>query len=320
MVLMIAVILGVGFTFAVRYLAAANEARAEAEFPPEGDFVDVGGTAVHYVQRGTGPDVVLIHGAGGFTREFTFDFVDRLTDRYRVTVFDRPGLGYTERPRDFGVFSRDMETPREQARLLQDASAALGVDRPIVLGHSFGGAVALAWALERPESIAGIVMDGGVSNEWEGGVGGFYNNTAAPLGGALVVPMLTAFATDAYIANTIQAIFRPQPVPEGYTDYIGARISARRETLRANGRQVHGLKPHIVEMVPHYGGIDIPVEIIHGDQDTIVPLDVHSIPLSKQIPGANLVVLEGVGHMPHHAAPDVVVAAIDRAAASAGLR
>lgn len=317
---MIALTLVLGFTVVVRYLASGNEARAEGAYPPEGSFVNVDGTSVHFVQRGEGPDVVLIHGAGGFTREFTFEFMDRITDRYRVTVFDRPGLGYTERPRHFSVFSRDMESPREQARLLQDASALLGVERPVVLGHSFGGAVALAWALERPDSIAGIVINGGVSNEWEGGLGRFYNTTASPLGGAIVVPMLTAFASDAYINETIKAIFAPQPVPEGYVDYVGARISARRETLRANGRQVHGLKPHIIEMVPHYGGIDIPVEIVHGDKDTIVPLDIHSIPLSNQITGANLTVLEGVGHMPHHAAPDEVEAAIDRATTRAGLR
>lgn len=316
--LLLALVLGA--VFAVRVAAARAEAAAERAHPPEGQFVEVEGTRIHAVQRGSGPDIVLLHGAGGSTRDFTFAFMDRLTDRYRVTAFDRPGLGYSDRPRRYGLFSRRAETPREQARLLQDAAAALGVEQPIVLGHSFGGAVTLAWALERPDNIAGIVMVGGVSNEWEGGLGWFYNVTASPLGGAVIVPLATGFASEDYINGTIDGIFRPQVAPDGYAAHIGPRISARRETLRANGRQVHGLRPFIIDMVPEYPSIAVPTEIVHGEADDIVPLRVHSIPLSGQIPGSVLTVLEGVGHMPHHVAPDDVIAAIDRVAARAGLR
>ncbi|MEL6690209.1 MAG: alpha/beta hydrolase [Pseudomonadota bacterium] len=307
-------------TLAVRFIAAGNERAAEEAFPPEGSFVEVNGVPVHYVQEGEGPDVILLHGAGGSTRDFTFDFVERLTDRYRVTVFDRPGLGYTGRPEAYGVWSRDAETPREQARFLQEASDKLGIETPIVLGHSFGGAVAMAWALERPDDTGAIVMVGAVSNEWEGGVGQFYNVTASPAGGGIVIPLATAFVSEDYIENTLKAVFRPQPVPEGYAEHIGPRMSARRETARANGRQVHGLKPYIVEMVPHYGSLTLPIEIVHGDADDIVPLKVHSIPLSKQVPGAVLTVLEGIGHMPQHVAAEDTVAAVDRAASRAGLR
>lgn len=130
----------------IRVQAARQEAAAEAAYPPEGQFVDVDGVRVHLVQEGEGPDVVLLHGAGGSTRDFTYQFVDRIKDRYRVTVIDRPGLGYSDRLRDYGLFSRAAETPRDQARLLQAAAALVGVETPIVLGHSFGGAVALAWA------------------------------------------------------------------------------------------------------------------------------------------------------------------------------
>lgn len=304
----------------VRIVAASNERAAEAAYPPEGQFTEVGGVPLHYVQRGEGPDLVLLHGAGGSTRDFTFNFVDRLTDRYRVTVFDRPGLGYTGRPERYGIWSRDAESPREQARFLQAAADGIGVTNPIVLGHSFGGAVAMAWALERPEDTAAVVMVSGVANEWEGGLGWFYNVNASPAGGALFVPAATAFVPQSYIDNTVEGIFRPQPAPEGYAEHIGPRMSARRETARANARQVHALKPHIIEMVPGYGDLDMPIEIIHGDADDIVPLDVHAIPLSGQAPGAALTVLDGVGHMPQHTNSADVEAAIDRAAARAGLR
>ena len=95
---------------------------------------------------------------------------------------------------------------------------------------------------------------------------------------------------------------------------IGATLSIRRDSLRANSRQVNGLRPFVVEMSARYVDLSLPVEIVHGDLDTIVPMAIHSQPLSQLIPGANLTILEGVGHMPHHIAPEAVEAAIDRAA------
>jgi len=127
---------------------------AERDFPPEGQFILVNGRQVHAVVRGQGPDVILIHGAGGNTREFTFSFMDRLTDRYRVIAFDRPGLGYTDRvsPDFDGAFNTDAESPADQAAMLQAAAAQLGASRPIVLGHSYGASVALAWGLNHPDA------------------------------------------------------------------------------------------------------------------------------------------------------------------------
>jgi len=90
--------------------------------------------------------------------------------------------------------------------------------------------------------------------------------------------------------------------------------------MRANAQQVNNLYPHIVKMSKQYSGLSMPLEIVHGDADTIVPLSVHSEPLSRQVPGANLTVLEGIGHMPQHVAAGEVEDAIDRAAARAGLR
>ena len=75
------------------------------------------------------------------------------------------------------------------------------------------------------------------------------------------------------------------------------------------------LRPYVVEMSAQYGQIKVPVEIVHGDADTIVPLAVHSAKVPGQIAGANVTVLPGIGHMPQHTNPDDVIAAIDRVAA-----
>jgi pimeloyl-ACP methyl ester carboxylesterase len=298
--------------------ATSRERAAEAAHPPEGAFVAVGGRQVHYIQRGRGPDVVLIHGASGSTRDFSFGFVDRLATRYRVTAFDRPGLGFTDRASDAfgGALNTAAESPAVQAAMLAAAARELGIVRPVVLGHSYGGAVALAWGLDHDP--AALVVVAGASNPWPGGLGALYNVNASALGGAGVVPLITAFAPDDRAARVIDSIFAPQPAPPGYADHIGVGITLRRETLRANARQVNSLRPHVVAMAARYPTLGLPVEIVHGDLDTIVPLAIHSEPLSRQIPGARLTVLPGIGHMPHHAAPEAVEAAVDRAVARAG--
>ncbi len=301
-------------------VARERAARAEAVFPPTGDIVDVGGTGVHVHIEGTGPDLVLIHGASGNTRDFTHSFIDQLTDRYRVIVVDRPGLGWTDRlPGYKGPLNARSESPQEQAALIAAALDHVGSRRAVVVGHSYGGAVALALTLDHPDRVAGLVMLAGASNPWDGDLGTLYAVNSSAIGGATVVPALSAFAPRGMVEGIVADIFAPQDPPEGYIKAIGAGLTLRPESLRANAQQVNGLLPHIVDMVPRYGTITAPTEIVHGDADDIVPLAVHSVPLSQQIPGARLTVLEGVGHMPHHARPQDVTDAIDRAARRAGM-
>lgn len=301
--------------------AGRREAATEAANPPLGGFVTVAGREVHYLQMGTGPDLVILHGAGGNIRDFTMDFAQRLTDRYRVTLFDRPGHGYTPAaPALRGALARGGESPEAQARLLQGAAAKLGVTAPLVMGHSFGGAVAMAWATYLPETLAGVVNVSGVSNPWPGELNWTYKLNGSALGGLLAVPALAAFLPRAKSEEIAAGIFTTQDMPAAYPEAAAIALSTRRVTLRANARQVLNLRPHVVVQSARYGGITVPLEIVHGDADTIVPLAVHSEPLSRQVPGANLTVLDGIGHMPHFVRPEAVIAAIDRAAARADLR
>ena len=294
--------------------ASFRESRAEDRFPPQGEFVDVDGARVHYVTRGSGPDIVLLHGASGNLRDFTFSLVGRLAETYRVTAFDRPGLGYTDR------IDPDGASITQQADLLAAAAAQLGLDRPIVLGHSYGGAVALAWAVHHPEKLSALVLLAAASNPWESDLSTFYQVTSSDLGGALAVPAITAFTPTPVVNDMIERVFAPQSAPEGYAGHIGAPLTLRRASLRANAQQRASLLEEIEALHTRYGEIDVPTEILHGDADTTVGLSIHSRPLSDQIAGANLTVLDGVGHMPHHADEDAVVAAIHRAARRAGLR
>ncbi|MEM6389516.1 MAG: alpha/beta hydrolase [Pseudomonadota bacterium] len=300
--------LAVGLTF---WRAARNSEAALAEYPPTGEFVEVDGLPVHYLTLGTGPDLVLIHGASGNLRDFSFSLMDQLSDRYRVTAFDRPGLGYTPR-------TEPGMSIGAQADILAQAAAQLGIDRPLILGQSYGGAVTLAWATRHETS--GLVLLAAASNTWDTGLGTYYNLLTSAPGQAFMAPAITAWATDARIESSMACIFAPGAVPEGYIEYFGVPLTLRTEVMRENALQRAGLLEEIAAQVPLYGDIDVPVEILHGDADPIVPHQIHSEPLSRQLPDARLQILPGQGHMLQHTAEPQVIEAIDAVAARAGLR
>ena len=294
--------------------ANSREGRAQQATPPEGQFVEVNGRRVHAVVRGQGPDLVLIHGASGNARDFTFDMVDDLADDFRVIAFDRPGMGWSDRQEEIE------RSPQAQADVLRSAAAQLGVERPIVLGHSYGGAVALGWALRDPGNTAALVLLAPASHPWPGDLGFWYRVTASPLGRWLVLPAVSAFAPQGRAEDVIERIFAPDPVPEGYADHVGLDLALRRSQLAVNAIQVNALRVHVEAMVDHYPQLTLPVEILHGTADTTVGMSIHSERLAAEVPGANLVRLEGVGHMPHHARRAETLDAIARAATRAGLR
>lgn len=304
----------------VQLTAGMREQTARSKYGATGERIEVDGAQIHIDVRGSGPDLVLIHGASGNTRDLTFSLADKLAERYRVILIDRPGLGWSEQPSGYGVlWNSTGESPTLQAEIMHKAAEQVGITNPLVMGHSFGGAVAMAWA-QRFEDTAGLVMVGAVSHPWPGDLGWTYRWNGSLLGGALFVPLVSAFVPSWYVEDTVSEIFAPDAPPEGYIDYVGTGLSLRRSVLRANARQVLSLRPHIVAMHETYPDLSLPIEIIHGDADDTVPLSIHSQPLADRAPTANLVVLEGVGHMPQHEAEDEVIAAIDRAAQRAGLR
>ncbi|WP_212523125.1 alpha/beta hydrolase [Actibacterium sp. MT2.3-13A] len=287
---------------------------ATERFPPTGKMLTVNGHRVHVHVSDPRPPVILIHGAGGNSRDFTFSLTARLQDRYHVYAFDRPGLGHTPPLHHHG------ETPEEQAAFLDSAAADLGIGPAVIVGHSYGGAVALAWAMNHPARVAAVVVLAGAVNPWGGELGLLYRAAASWTGGLVAVPLIAALAPRSLVSQALHEVFAPQSPPEGYEDYIGAELTLRPESLRANARQVHGLNAALHRQAPRYPSIAAPVEILHGTADRIAPIATHARPLARAIAQAHLVELPGIGHMPHHAAPDATVAAIDRAAARAGLR
>lgn len=311
-VLLIAALLAAALAgLAIRVRARQGEIRRR--YPPLGQIVLVDGLRVHALTMGKGPDVVLIHGASGQLRDL-LPLMERLASRFRVTAFDRPGLGHSQ------ALRRDLASPAAQALHLAAAAGQLGITRPVVLGQSYGGAVALAWGLEvtGDQAATALVLVSAAALPWPGKLDWSYRLTQTALGRGVILPLATALVTDAWIERLMRGLFAPDPAPAGYARDTGAALALPLSALKANAVQVNGLYNHVVAMRPRYARLRLPVELVHGLADTIVPAAIHSVPFSALVPSARLTLVDQAGHMPHHSHPDQVVAAVERAATRAG--
>lgn len=297
-------IAALGLAGVTHWRASAREAAALAAHPPTGQFITVDGLRLHYEISGTGPDLVLIHGASGSLRDLTYGLRDRLTDRYRVTVVDRPGLGHSDPLPEVSLAA--------QARAIKAGLARIGVQDPVIVGQSYGGAVALAWALQGGPRA--LVLVGSPSMPWPGKLDPWYRLTSTAIGRALVVPLASAFVPHSYVSSATAGVFAPDPVPKGYEAWLGTPLILRRDALATNTAQINALRAELVTMQQRYPTVTLPIELVHGTADTIVPLAIHSGPLSTLLPNATLTTINGAGHMPHHSHTQTVIDAIDRAA------
>jgi pimeloyl-ACP methyl ester carboxylesterase len=307
-------LIGSAAALAAAALYTAKKTRdAERKTPPVGRFLEVDGVRLHYVEQGTGEPLVLIHGNGTLIQDFTVNgLVDRLSKHYRVIVFDRPGYGYSDRP-------RGLWTPRAHATLFEHALAQLGVERALVLGHSWGTMAAVSLALQAPTLVSGLVL-----------LSGYYFPTARMdvvlntpiaipgIGDALrhtVLPLLAR----ATLPVGIKAMFAPAPVTEAFDRLFPKELMVRPIQLRASAEDAALMTPSVMELEQHYHELTMPVVIVTGGDDQIVDVDRQSHRLHKELPQSEFVEIPGLGHMVHHLAPDQVIQAIDRVAELAGV-
>jgi pimeloyl-ACP methyl ester carboxylesterase len=298
-------LLGLG-ALAASFLYVRGRVRAaERDNPARGSFIEVDGVRLHYLERGSGPPLVLLHGNGIMADDFaTSGLIDAAASHYHVYAFDRPGFGHSERPRS------TVWTPLEQARLLHKALRQLGVQRPIVLGHSWGTMVALAMALELPDDVAGLVLMSGYyypSMRIDAPLaappaipllGDLLRFTVAPLLGRLLFPLLA------------KGVFSPQPVADTFRR-LPVWMMLRPSQLRASAAESALMIPSVFRMRRHYGELQLPVAIIAGEEDQVTDPGHNAERLARAIPHARLHMVEGAGHMLHYADPARIVEILD---------
>ncbi len=285
----------------------------EATFPPIGEFETVEGAQVHFVDTGSRGDerpvVVFVHGASGNLRDAMTVYRERLEDDFRLIFIDRPGHGYSE------PFNGSND-PKAQAASLSGLLEARGVNKAIVVGHSFGGVVTGAFGVLYPEKTAGLVFLAPVSHPWGTGVDWHYDLGNTPVLGWLFSRLIIPTAGSYIYPKAIKNVFRPNKMPADYKETSGTKLALRPATFLENAKDVARVHNHVETFNHRYKEISAPTVIFHGDKDDIVSLEIHSINgLSKDIEGAKLLVLEGVGHKPDYVAADQIEAEIRAIAA-----
>jgi pimeloyl-ACP methyl ester carboxylesterase len=286
--------------------------RAEREHPPAGHVIDIDSVHLHYVERGEGPPVVLLHGNMVSLDDFEASgLIDRLAQSHRVIAFDRPGFGHSTRPRD------RLWTPAAQAALLHTALQHLGIERPFVVGHSMGTLVALALALDHPDDVSGLAL-----------LGGYYYPSvrldalltapvALPLVGDVMRYTVTAISARLLIERSVEAMFWPNEVPEAFFPALSREMMLRPVQLRANAEDAAFMIPAAAANQARYPSLRMPMTIIAGDKDKVVDPQDHSVRLHKDVPHSDLVLMPDVGHMVHHVKLETVAVAVERAGAKA---
>ena len=284
----------------------------EAKFPPIGQFATVLGERVHYVDigpRDAPPQrtILLLHGASANLRDPLTPVGAPLSKTYRVIAIDRPGHGWSSR----ALGRADAQLAR-QADIVAAVLKQIGVARAVVLGHSWGGALAMRLALDHPDAIIGVILVSPVTHPWPGGVGWVNDVAVIPVLGALIGNTIIAPIGTYVIPKALEKVFAPSTPSADYVATTGVELVLRPTDGRANAEDLVDLKPQIIEQAKRYPAFKRPLLVITGDSDGIVSPVIHAQAIARDVEGAELVTLDGSGHVPLHSRTAEVLALIDR--------
>lgn len=280
-----------------------------------GRFVEIDGARIHYIARGRGRPVVLLHGNGTMAEDYEIcGLIDRLATRYRVIAIDRPGFGHSERPR------HTLWSAQAQARLIHRVLEKLKVERPVVVGHSWGTLVTLALATAEQRELRGLVL-----------LSGYYypgRRADVTMSAPLAIPgigdaarsMVPSALLPALAAQSFRQVFRPQPVPARFTARFPAEIAMSQTQLRASTEDASTMNAAANLLQHSYVKLRIPVTILAGEADAVVKTEEQSHRLHGDVAGSTLVLLPKLGHMIHYFARGAICRAVDHLMQPAGPR
>ena len=272
--------------------------KVERDFPPEGRFAEVNGHRLHYVDSADAnpadrdkPTVLLVHGLGGQLRDFTYALDAALRDSFRVVVLDRAGAGRSER-----AAGSDHALPAQAADVAGFIDA-LGLERPVLVGHSLGGAISLATGLDFPDKVAGLLLVAPltapiedipalfkpllIESEWRRKATAW--TIATPMGMR-------------YGERGLAAVFEPETPPGDFATRGGGLLGLRPSQFQNTSRDAVALRDALPVQHARYGELIPPVAVIHGTDDVITPYRTQAVAFAMAA-GAELRTVEGAGHM-----------------------
>lgn len=289
---------------------AITARRVENALPPRGQFIEVSGARIHYLDKGSGPPIVILHGLGGQMGNFTYALLERLTGEFRVILMDRPGSGYSKRaPGATGRLT-------EQASIVAEFVRKLGLERPLLVGHSLGGAIALGVALDHPQVVKGLALVAPLTH--------VPKHVPAPFRALDIKSDFLRWLVAWTVATPIgirrgkailDAIFSPEPAPADFPTRGGGLLGLRPRSFYNTSSDMRAVSLELGKMAEGYSSLRVPVRILYGTSDNVLSHQVHGEAMKAKSSLVSLELVEG-GHMLPIAAPDLTAEFIKTVARS----
>jgi len=287
---------------------AITARRVETALPPRGQFVEVAGARIHYLDKGSGPPIVILHGLGGQMGNFTYALLERLTDEFRVILMDRPGSGYSTRaPGATGRLT-------EQAAIVAEFIRKLGLERPLLVGHSMGGAISLGVALDHPDVVKALALIAPLTH--------VPKHVPAPFRALDIKSNFLRWLVAWTVATPIgirqgkailDAIFSPDPAPADFPTRAGGILGLRPRSFYNTSSDMRAVNLDLAAMVTRYSSLRVPVRILYGTSDEVLSHRLHGEAMKAKSSMVSLQLVPG-GHMLPITAPDLTAIFIKAAA------
>jgi len=284
-----------------------------ATVPQQGEIVSVPGGSIHYVEKGdpAATSIVMIHGLAGQLQHFTYALMDDLARDYHVIALDRPGCGYSTRD------SAELGRLPDQARMIDAFLEAKGISQAVLVGHSLGGAVSLALALDNPSRVAGLALLAPLTHQLPDTPAVFKPLEIRTawlrnlIGNTLAVPLASKTA-----AHSLNAVFDPETPPTDFLDRAGGALGLRPSAFITASQDVVGADESLPAQVLRYPELSTPGGILYGAQDAILSPSAHGAPMTQF--GFDYEQVDDLGHMIPITTPDSCAAFIRRIAQKLG--
>jgi len=290
--------------------ARSMKKKAEAAVPPDGNFIDIDGNRIHYVDRGgrEAPAIVLIHGLAGQIRNFGRPLLEDLEKDYRLILVDRPGSGWSVRAPDAS------SSLWQQAAVMANFIRTLGLGRPMIVGHSLGGALALTMAAEHPDVVSRLALICPLTQDQKEVPKAYKGlEIRSPVVRRLIAHSIAVPIGIINQDKILGQVFGPEPVPGDFAVAGGGALGARPQAFYETSSDMVALEDQLPLLVERYGSIRVPVRILFAEGDQLLDPQFHGATTAGQLADGRLELVPG-GHMLPFTQPEMTARWIRRAA------